>query len=229
MMATISLSESLREAIQHNNDGVFLIESGCYQEARRSLQTALTQTRTVTRAMQQDGILPKHARSIRYRWAQSAPLNQAKSDPFVFRRALSIVPVGELELSSCRAESTTMLYNLGLSFHLEGASIQHDKVAYSQMLQRALECYRVAVSMRQKPKSERQSSRITGEQLFDLGIANNAAEIHLSFMNYEEAAVFYEHISEILPRLKDLLPREDLTGFCLNLASFTVPRMAAAA
>eukprot|EP00545_Synedropsis_sp_CCMP1620_P004578 CAMPEP_0119020666 /NCGR_PEP_ID=MMETSP1176-20130426/24505_1 /TAXON_ID=265551 /ORGANISM="Synedropsis recta cf, Strain CCMP1620" /LENGTH=92 /DNA_ID=CAMNT_0006975121 /DNA_START=477 /DNA_END=755 /DNA_ORIENTATION=+ len=92
-----------------------------------------------------------------------------------------------------------------------------------------MECYSVALSMRRQHLSERVPERISGEQLFDLGLANNVAEIHRYFMDYDEAAIYYQEVSENLPAFKDLLPTEDVVGLCLNLASFAVPRMAAAA
>lgn len=230
-MATKPLSETLLEAIVHNNDGVLLIECGCYQEARDILQIALKQTRTVVHAMKKDGIIPKQTRSSRFRWAQAAPLDESLSDSFIFRRGLTmILPVDEIELSNCKAESTTMLYNLGLSFHLEGASNAKNIVLHSKMLGRALECYRVAVSMRQQHQTNASSSRlIPGEQLFDIGLANNVAEIHLYFMNHNEAVVFYAAVSDTLAHVKDMLPANEMNGFSLNLVAFGLPRMAAAA
>ena len=231
IMAMNSLSKALKEAIEHNNDGVLLIESGCYQEARQSLETALKQTRMVAKAMKCDDIHPGQTTNIRYQWGKSAPNRQAISESFIFGRGLSIVaPTDGLELTNCKSEATTMLYNLGLSFHLEGASNPKDIIAYSQMLARASKCYRVAVSMRQQHKLDNNTSqKVTGEHLFDLALANNVAEIHLYFMNYSEAAKFYNYVSEKLHFFKELLSTEDLTGFCLNVAAFSIPRMAAAA
>lgn len=77
--------------------------------------------------------------------------------------------------------------------------------------------------------SERLPDIISGEQLFDLALANNVAEIYRYLMNYDEAAIYYRQVSESLPAFKDLLPTEDFVGLCLNLASFAVPQMAAAA
>lgn len=65
-MTTKPLSKTLLEAIEHNNDGVLLIECGCYQEARESLQIALKQTRTVVHAMKENGIIPRQTRNTRF-------------------------------------------------------------------------------------------------------------------------------------------------------------------
>jgi tetratricopeptide (TPR) repeat protein len=232
MTAAVNLSTVLNDAIKLNNDGVLLIENGLYPEARMCLQKALKKTRSVGHAMKKNGMKPRQPSTpLRYRWAQAAPLQVTDSDSFVFKRALSIVESEEdpLGLSNCRAESTTMLFNLGLSFHLDAASNPQARVAYSRLLQTALECYRVAVSMRRQHLSERLPDIISGEQLFDLILANNAAEIHRYLMNYDEAAIYYQQVSESLPAFKDLLPTEDFVGLCLNLASFAVPQMAAAA
>lgn len=232
IMATKSLSNVLKSAIEHNNDGVLLIESGCYQEARQSLQTALKQTRSVAAAMKCDNIHPRQTTNTRYIWGKSAPIRQAISESFIYGRGLSIVaPPDGVELkSNCKSESTTMLYNLGLSFHLEGVSNPKDNITYSQMLARALKCYLVVVSMRQKQKSEVNARpKVIGEHLFDLALANNVAEIHLYFINFNEAATFYNYVSENLHFFRELLSTEDLTGFCLNVAAFRMSRMAAAA
>lgn len=229
MMAALALPEILSEAIRLNNDGVLLIETGLYPEARTCLQKALKKTRSVAHAMKEDGIIPRQVKPLRYRWAQAAPLHLSDSDSFVFRRALSIVLSGSAGLSNCRAESTTMLFNLGMSFHLEAASNQRDRIRYPKVLQRAIECYRVALSMRKQHLSEQLPEIISGEQLFDLGLANNVAEILRYFMKYDEATEHYKKVSNSLPAFKDLLPTEDIVGLCLNLASFAVPRMAAAA
>ena len=141
-----------------------------------------------------------------------------------------VLPVDELELSNCKAESTTMLYNLGLSFHLEGATNAKDIVLHSKMLHRALECYRVAVSMRKSNQSTiSPSRRPSGEQLFDLGLANNAAEIHIYFMNRDEADVFYTVVTDLLRHSNNRFPANELHGFSLNIAASSLPRMAAAA
>ena len=182
--------------------------------------------------MKENGIIPRQTRNTRFRWAQAAPLvDQSLSESFIFRRGLTMVlPVDELELSNCKAESTTMLYNLGLSFHLEGASNANDIILHSKMLLRALECYRVAVAMRKSNQSNMSPSRRpTGEQLLDLGLANNAAEIHLYFMNHDEAVAFYTVVADILPHFNNRLPEHEMHGFSLNLAVSSLPRMAAAA
>lgn len=229
-MARTSLCKALNEAIQNNNDGVMLIELGCYREARTSLQKAVKQARGIARTMRKDRILPKPSRNIRYRWGQAAPLRLVATDSFVFRRALSIVPLEEIvELSNCRAESTTMLFNLGLTFHLEAASNTKERIRYSKLLERALECYRVAVSMRVKHRPDQQERRLSGEQLFDLGLANNIAEVHVFFMDDKKAASFYNEVSGSLHNIHHLLPSEDVTGLCLNIAAFNMPRAAAAA
>jgi len=230
MIGSSTLVDTLNDAIQNNNNGALMIETGCYREARVSLQIAVRQTRGVAHAMRRDRLIPKSSSSVQCRWTQVAPLHLSDTDPFLFRRALAIMPKeAKPDLSNCTAESTTMLYNLGLSFHLEAESRHRERVKYHQLLERALECYRVVVSLRGQHQQNKQLHNISGEQLFDLSLAINVAEVLRYFMNYTEAAVFYDQVSENLHTFQNILATEDITGVCLNLASFIVPQLAPAA
>jgi tetratricopeptide (TPR) repeat protein len=225
-------SEMYLEAVRLNNRGVSLIEAGRYDDAKLKLQLAIKTTQALAQALQSDpNVVPRPPKNIRYRWGQHAPLTCSETKYFIFRRALSIVPLSseDLGISTCRAESTAMLFNLGLSFHLAGTHYMKTNRVYSLFLLRALECYRVAFSMRQKHHTDASGKKLAREALFDLGLSCNLGDIHCHFMDYDEAAKCFGRISETLGQNRDSLSSEDVTVFCLNLASFSMPRMAGAA
>jgi len=239
------IADAFKNAVQQNNHAVRLLQAGCYHEASIIFQRAIQSTRTVLKKMKDGNILPTSNRFIRYQWSMAPPSSSSSlalsgattttsrgGDSFVFRRALSIImpPTlfdNKMEVPNIRATSTIFLFNLGLSFHLEAATAATaaaDSNLKEQFLEKALGCYRVAMTMRNKYRKKEY------DQLFDLALANNVAEIHRLLHNYQEASVHYEIMKQHTNALhQTMLTTEDVAGFIFNLACFAVPRMASAA
>ena len=238
------IADAFKNAVQQNNHAVRLLQAGCYHEASITFQRAIQSTRAVLKKMKDGNILPTSNRFIRYQWSMAPPLSslalsattttasRGAGDSFVFRRALSIIMPPTLfdnktEIPNIRATSTIFLFNLGLSFHLEAAATAtaaDSNLKEQEFLEKALGCYRVAMTMRNKYRKKEY------DQLFDLALANNVAEIHRLLHNYQEASVHYEIMKQHTNALhQTMLTTEDVAGFIFNLACFAVPRMASAA
>ena len=218
--ATAMIVGVFNAAVQKNNHAVRLLQAGRNHEASILFQHAILSTRALLKKMKDGNILLTSNRVIRYKWSV-APLSAATGgDSFVFGRALSILPPADNnEVPNIRAASTIFLFNLGLSFHLQAAGSNQ-----KELFEKALGCYCIAMTMRKKYRRKEHG------QLFDLGLANNVAEIHRLLHNYQEASVHYKIMKQHLNALNQrMLTTEDAAGFIFNLACFAEPRMASAA
>jgi hypothetical protein len=111
----------------------------------------------------------------------------ASGDSFVYRRALLIIPSDFLGSHNCYPETAAMLYNLSLSFHVEGHLSNN-----STLLDKALKAYKIALALRRRPKVCR---KLQCDNLLEIAISNNMAMIHQEFMEFERARACFVSVS----------------------------------
>lgn len=191
-----------------------MIEAGLYSRARDTFKMALhlIKAHAIERSKQ---LLCES--SAGFRWSSNTlhPDEHhglaASGDSFVYRRALLIVPNEYLGSHNCYPETAAMLYNLSLSFHIEGHLTNN-----STLLDKALKAYKIALALRRRPKVCRKLQR---DNLLEIAISNNMAMIHQEFMDFERARACFVSVSRALRSLGNtgFLEQSEYQGLVLNL------------
>ena len=191
-----------------------MIEAGQYSKARATFKMALHLMKA--HAIDRKNQLLCES-SVGFRWSSNnrhpgerhggAPCG----DFFVYRRALLIVPSDFSGSHSCYPETAAMLYNLSLSFHIEGHLSNN-----STLLDKALKAYNIALALRRRPKVCR---KLQCDRLLEIAICNNMAMIHQEFMEFERARACFVSVSRALRSLGNsgFLEQTEYQGLVLNL------------
>jgi tetratricopeptide (TPR) repeat protein len=205
-------------SIALNNEGCEYLECGDFPTARNCFRDAL-QFMTVA--------IVEAQRLSEFQWSvlPYAPLHIAP-DAYVYQRGVFIYRDDDdfptpsaFELSD---ESSMIVYNLGLSFHLLGTSTNK-----SALLNEALSFYKIAEAIRSR------RTQAKNPELIDLAIYNNMGQIYYEQVNFDQARICFGALKSALiyfshQGLVDFLADEDSDGFVLN-ASIQAVTLAAAA
>lgn len=192
-----------------------MIQAGNYSSARITFKKALhlIKAKVERRKRKLDGVSP-----AAFRWSSNSPLpaeqRHAESpagSSFVYRRALLIIPSDFSGAHNCHPETAAMLYNLSLSFHIEGQLSNN-----SSLLDKAMKAYKIALTIRKRRNVCR---KLQSDRLLDVAINNNMAMIHQEFMEFQSARVCFGHVSRALRSLGNagFLEQTELQGIVLNL------------
>ena len=200
-------------SITLNNQGAQHFQNGCFLKAVQLFHLALD---TLSDAMVLDhtddseddveamNSLEKTA--VTFEWS-SKPSSQQNDDEetFVFRRALIMLPTRstpiKLSEEGYADESSAILYNLGLSYHLHGLK------GHSQFLHTAISFYEFALEVAE--------TRI--HNLFGLAASNNLGHVHHEMFNFERSLQCFAHVFEELQCVSQPMDACDYNGFLLNL------------
>jgi hypothetical protein len=178
--------------------------------------------------MDQPQILDNGERNSEFQWSvmPRVPLH-ISTDAFFFQRGILIhrdedddeAGPSAYELSE---ESSMIVYNLGLSFHLIAMSVNK-----ATLLNEAMSFYQIAEAIR----ARRPQSWLP--ELIDLAIYNNMGHIEYELVNYERARAYFQMLKTSLIAfsqngLVEYISDQDSQGFVLN-ASMQEVTLAAAA
>ena len=209
-----TMSNSYTEAVILSNQGVAMIEAGNYPSARATFKKALRLIKTIAVGGRKRQLCGES--SVAFRWSSNSPLpaerqGESLSGSFVYRRALLIIPSDFSGTHNCYTETAAMLYNLSLSFHIEGNLSNN-----STLLNKALKAYKIALTLRKRRKVCR---KLQGDRLLDVAINNNMAMIHQEFMEFERARTCFVSVSRALRSLGNsgFLEQTEYQGLVLNL------------
>ena len=216
----LTMTNFYTEAIALNNQGVAMIEIGNYALARSTFKMALSQMKSNVQGGSRKRQLVKDGDSaVSFRWSSSTPLTANRyslesflGSTFVYRRSLLIIPAKFYEKDDCYPETAAMLYNLSLSFHIEGQLTNN-----STMLEKAMKAYNVALTIRKRRKVCRKLQR--SDRLVDVAITNNMAMIYQEFMEFEKARMCFARMSRNVRSLSNskLLEQTEYQGLVLNI------------
>jgi len=200
-------------AIAYNNQGALHLQHGRFLNAAKSFHSALD---TIKAAMDEPANDNDDATTstVSFEWSEDPnphlKLPQEESEEsFVYRRALVIhssqtaPPQSE---DGFVEESTAILYNLALAYHLYGLQSR------SRYLHTALRFYELAFGLRHS-----QSTVVNIHVLFDLALLNNLGQIHHEIFNFDKSLQCFVHLSEELQSQQELMDRQDYMGFLQNL------------
>jgi tetratricopeptide (TPR) repeat protein len=222
-------------SIALNNEGCEYLECGellsarnCFRDALQFMTSAIVEAQKET--MDQPQPLDTGERYSEYQWSvmPRVPLHFS-SEAFFFQRGILIhrddddddpeAGPSAFELSE---ESSMIVFNLGLAFHL--LAISMNKAA---LLNEAMSFYQIAEAIR----ARRPLSRLP--ELIDLAIYNNMGHIEYELVNYERARAYFQMLKTALiifsqNGLVDYISDQDSQGLVLN-ASMQEVTLAAAA
>ena len=209
------MSNTYSEAVTLNNQGVAMIEAGNYSNARATFKKALHLIKVNTAGNGKKQLCGES--SVAFRWSSTSRLPAERQDEslsgssFVYRRALLIIPSDFSGGNSCYTETAAMLYNLSLSFHIEGHLKNN-----STLLDKAMQVYKIALAIHKRRKVCR---KLKDDRLLDVAINNNMAMIHQDFMEFERARVCFVSVSRALRSLGNsgFLEQTEYQGLVLNL------------
>lgn len=239
-MTALSLYES---AVHSNNNGVLLFEQGNFVRARSFFKKAIALMAKAVIEHSRDSNIddPKKQRSFDAKedrkehqfveWSKNAkvPMGSSQQQSFAFRRAIRIV---QTSMPSTRPsenlfadETAALVYNMGLSFHLEWITRN-----ISKRMRRALKCYDSCQRLRR-----RQGGLGEDLSILDLAVSNNMGQIYHELVDFKTARQFFDQLSTCLIRLHKEQRREtacltsqDFGGFMLNV-TMESPMLGAAA
>lgn len=223
-------------SIALNNEGCEYLECGellsarnCFRDALQFMTAAIVEAQKET--MDQPHILDNGERNSEFQWSvmPRVPLH-VSTEAFFFQRGILIhrdddddddeeAGPSPFELSE---ESSMIVYNLGLSFHLIAMSVNK-----ATLLHEAMSFYQIAEAIRaRRPQS-------CLPELIDLAIYNNMGHIEFELVNYERARAYFQMLKTSLIAfsqngLVEYISDQDSQGFVLN-ASMQEVTLAAAA
>jgi tetratricopeptide (TPR) repeat protein len=208
------------EAITLNNQGVAMIEAGSYANARATFKKALSHMKSNVKGESRKRQLNDGESAVYFRWSSDTPplpaersqLESSVGSTFVYRRSLLILAAQFHGNHDCYPETAAMLYNLSLSFHIEGHLTNN-----STMLEKAMKAYNVSLTIRRRRKVCRKLQ--TSDRLVDVAITNNMAMIHQEFMEFDKARACFARMSRGLRSLGNsgYLEQREYQGLVLNL------------
>lgn len=219
-----SSEPSYINALIQNNSGVVALEKGDFSNARDSFRKALD---ILTEIIARKELSQS---SCAFQWSRNAPVfsTSAAQMTFVYKRALLMVPSENSVDDATRnndmefgEESSAIVYNLALSYHLMGLSANR-----SDILERAMNFYSICNNIRKANNGGKMD-------IIDLALLNNVGQAQHEFCNYSTARECFDLLTKRLQLLNNhgmiaLLERCDCDGFVLN-AMLEEPTMAAAA
>lgn len=196
-----------------------MIEVGNFIGSRIALKKAL-------RLLRRCKTLDKQCRQrtsmsdVHFQWSSKTTLSSETDDllcsnnssMFIYRRALLILPSSTSELRSCHAaETATVLYNLSLSFHLEGNLWNN-----SSLLKRSIKAYKITLLFQKKITS---GNKLRGEGLLSVAINNNMAMLYQELMDFSAANDYFTAMSRGMRglRIAGHLEYSEYQGLILNL------------
>ena len=201
--------------IRLNNKGAELLSQGKLLESRVLFIKALTCTKIITIALQKHP--PRITKPVRmeYHFLTTIP-TCIDSEAFMFKRPIQILEKKELE--HCKAMAgdiaSAVIFNVSLGFHCQG-------LQESQHLTKAINGYEIALNLRKHKKR-------AVSKLFDLGLLNNIAEVHLERSAYESAVPYFANMAYLLKQQDNvelLVDQAELDGFTTG-AIWRVPMCA---
>ncbi|KAI2497980.1 hypothetical protein MHU86_11368 [Fragilaria crotonensis] len=222
------------QSIALNNEGCGYLEYGELATARDCFRKALQfMTVAIVEAQSENGV-EQHVfdtgeRHSFIQWSAlpHIPLH-LPGDSFLYQRAVLInndferireVEPSVFELSE---ESSMIVYNIGLSYHLLAISRNQ-----TRLLDEAMGFYKIAEGIR----SRRPQPRMP--ELLDLAIYNNMGNVEHEMVNYEQARTYFRVLREALiifcrEGFVTFIAEQDSNGFVLNASMQDVTLAAAA-
>ena len=226
--------KSYYRSIELNNEGCLHLEYGKLASARNCFREALQSMTEAIVEIQEDSVdklqtLNTGERHSYILWSAlpHKPLH-VSAEAFIYQRAVVIHRNDDdngaeapppCELSD---QSSMIVYNLGLTFHL--IAVSANKAVISE---EAMGFYRIAEAIRSRRGQHRTP------ELLDLAIYNNMGQIELEVVNYDRARMYFRALKDALvifcrEGLVSYIPEQDSNGFVLN-ASMPDVQLAAAA
>jgi hypothetical protein len=208
------MSNSYSAAVELNNQGVSMIESGDYSLAGETLKKALHLFKA---SCIESDVRCKADTPVTFRWSTSNILatdlqtDNSSGTCYVFTRALLVVPSQFSVNHCCYAESAALLYNLSLSFHIKGIMSNS-----STLLEKALKAYKISLAICRRQKL---CQKLQTDRLMEIAINNNMAMIYQEFMEFDRARICLVAVSRALRSLgnKGFLEPTEYQGLVLNL------------
>ena len=212
------------DGCEHMECGEFLSARNCFRDSLQFMTMAIVEAQKEMENQPQP--LDDGERLSEFQWSvlPHAPLHQTP-DVFIYERAIFIYRDDDdpgpsaFELSD---ESSMIVFNLGLSFHLLARSTNKAMLANE-----ALGFYKIAEAIRCR------RTQSGTPELIDLAISNNIGHALYEQVNYEQACSYFWTLKEGLlyfnqEGLFDFISHHDSDGFVLN-ASIAKVNLAAAA
>lgn len=219
-------------SIEQNNEGCEYLECGDFVMARKCFRDALQfmTSSIVDIQNEMQGQVPQELdtgeRLSDFQWSMTpnAPLHIAP-ETYLYQRAVFIFRDEDecsptpFELSE---ESSMIVFNLGLAFHLHGVSTNT-----STFLNEAFNFYQIAEAIRSRRPN------VKNPELLDLALYNNMGHVCCEQVNYTQARVCFDALQRGLVHFShygmiEFLADDDSNGFVLN-ASIQEVTLAAAA
>ena len=213
------MTTTYTKAIELNSEGVALMTARNYSSARLKFKKAIELFKDYKVAVDtRKRPLTRSTPSVDFSWSdcinyRSIPLQHSAPQCFIYARPLLILSTSEFPDSvECHAETAAVLYNIGLSFHLEGHSSNHS----SSLLSRAMKAYKMALKFRKRGNSW---GKLRGDRLLNVAIHNNMAMIHQEFMDNSAARTCFITVSRGLHALgqSGFLEHNEYQGVFMNL------------
>jgi|UniRef100_A0A8J9T475 tetratricopeptide (TPR) repeat protein len=230
-----NLVESMNKAIECNNIGVDLLRAGRLDEAIETFKGAAEVMYPVSRVLQlSQAYVFRPTQSIQVDVRESEILKKARSrlsslcqsaasssklgciNCFIYVDPKKIEPM-VCDPASCTLESATVVYNMGLTYHLQGSAA---------CLQKALCLFDMAFDLVSSADSYASSSEIA------MAALNNAGEIHHAVGHYQLSRQYLNTLSAFILRLPNSeckKTRWERHQFLLNAMLLQEPRFAGAA
>lgn len=226
--------KSYYRSIELNNEGCGYLEYGelifarnCFREAMQFMTVAIVEAQSENESILQSLDTGERHSHLQWSAVPRVPLH-VSPEAFLYQRAIVIIrndatngdpAPSPFELSD---ESSMIVYNLGLSFHLVAISTNK-----AELLHEAMRFYQIAEAIR----SRRAQSLMP--ELLDLAIYNNMGQIEHEIVNYDRARMYFRTLKEALivfcrEGLVNFIAEQDSNGFVLN-ASMQEVTLAAAA
>jgi hypothetical protein len=234
------LRQEMNASIECNNIGVSLLKAGLLSESLESFEAAAQLMHTLSQSIKPSLIptvsvsspesassqlmvneserMVKMAKCRTFLMSASNSSSQCitTNDCFVSADPFTIDLIQYTPLS-CRVESATIVYNIGLTYHRYG-SLSH--------LERALCLFDMAFSLAFSTGHDSRSPIIAMRAL------NNAGQIHHSLSNYAVSRKYLDTLSSYilsLPFTSDEATRKERRHFLLNAVMLQEPKIAGAA
>jgi hypothetical protein len=220
-----SINRTYRTAVNLNNQGVSLLSKGNFDAACNSFKNALDAIKSVVTVVSTTNV--DHQQEVElnvgFEWSTNAPLHFSDVMSFVYRRAMIIVSSSGYSERGYPEESTAIIYNLALSFHL--SALERN---CSSLMNKALKFYQIAEAIRNCSIVSKKLEE--GDRLVDAVILNNMGQICMECFDFGNAQRCFSQLSAKLVALSQRrsLEHNDCEGFMLNLL-LKEPSLAAAA
>lgn len=217
-------NEEYSLVVELNNKGASLLEAGEYGLANDAFLLAMN-------SMVQDlfnvteEVPPSTEWKTRIKWSTNPSLKlppNALPSAFIFQYAVHIEAAEGDAGTDGHIESASILWNIGLCFHIMGLSKPK-----SEYLKSALRFYSIACDIRRRGNDG-------SPELLDLALQNNIGQIHCEFMELTKARECFDLVSKSLTAMhqRGMVPIVDpevCKGFVMNSVMAKQPNCSAAA